>query len=149
MENHVFQQKQYLSVWTISILNPVLYHYATETWYNGESVLNIYIIHFFLWMLGGKVLCETENLDQMPHSIFLLEPRMRSTYKLGLLCLSLLWCRSMHSIYSFWKDFQTLSAISRHIWCFLMLIPLFPYFWSKTDFNFRETDPLTKRLYQP
>jgi len=41
-------------------------------------------------MSGGKVLCETENLDPMPHSIFLLKPRIPSPYELGLLCLSLL-----------------------------------------------------------
>jgi len=34
---------------------------------------------------------EPENLDPMPRNIFLLEPRIRSPYELGLLCLSLLW----------------------------------------------------------
>jgi len=54
-------------------------------------------MYFFLGMLGGKVLCETEILDPMPHSIFLLEPRIRSPYELGLLCLSLLcWGASNH-----------------------------------------------------
>ena len=42
-------------------------------------------------MLSGKDLCETENLEPMPHSIFQLEPRIRSLLELGLLCLSLLW----------------------------------------------------------
>ena len=42
-------------------------------------------------MLSGKVLCEAENLEPMPHSIFMLEPRIRSLFELGLLCLSVLW----------------------------------------------------------
>jgi len=32
-----------------------------------------------------------ENLDPMPRNIFLLEPRIRSPYELGLLCLAVLW----------------------------------------------------------
>jgi len=34
---------------------------------------------------------EPENLNPMPRNIFLLEPRIRSLYELGLLCLSVLW----------------------------------------------------------
>ena len=55
-----------------------------------KAALNIKSTCFFLSMLGGKVLCETENLEPMPHSISLLEPRIRSPYELGLLCLSVL-----------------------------------------------------------
>jgi len=46
-----------------------------ETSWNIGSAQNNWFIYIFLWMLGGKVLCETENLEPMPHSIFLLEPR--------------------------------------------------------------------------
>jgi len=55
-----------------------------------RSATSIQITYFFLWMWGEEVLCEIENLDPMPQSMFLLEPRIRWPFELGLLCLAVL-----------------------------------------------------------
>jgi len=72
-------------------LKTILYHWATMTSSNLCLQQKSKLLTFFFGCRVGKVLCETENLDPMPRSIFLLEPRIRPPYQLGLLCLSILW----------------------------------------------------------
>ena len=77
-ESCVFLKKSnslgHYSVWPSQNLKHVLCRWATITFHNAAAT-NLKITYFFLWMWGGELLCEIENLDPMPHSIFRLEPK--------------------------------------------------------------------------
>jgi len=64
-------------------------------------------------MLGGEILCETENLDLMPQKIFLLEPIRRLSSEQGLLCLSVLWVSGSGVAFAIgFKDFNILFMLN-------------------------------------